>query len=280
MISVVSESVDNLPVGLAAEYGIARVPYLLMLDGKELLDGVTVRPSDLYREMRQRAVSASTSFPPPRAFADAYRSVADGADGIVSCHISSELSGGYTQAVQAAEAVGVSCPIRPVDTRTVSMAQGFVALAAARAAKAGATLEQVYAAALKARDEVSFVGTFDTLEYLFRSGRLQRNAYIIGSVLHFKPIIGAVDGLLKPQGRVRSLTKGIGRLAEMVIEKAQGKKLHLGAVHANNIAGAEHLRNLVARQVQLIESYIEDITPALGCHAGPGAVGACVWAES
>ncbi|MHB0875796.1 MAG: DegV family protein [Anaerolineae bacterium] len=279
MIAVVSESVDNLPASVAAEYGITQVPYLVIRDGKELLDGVTVQAADLYRDMRQGPLAVSTSFPAPGAYVDAYRKAAAGADGIVSCHLSSALSGGYGQAVVAAGVAEVPCPIRPVDTHTVSMAQGFVALAAARAARAGATLEQVHAAAIKARDEVFFIAAFDTLEYLFRGGRLKRSAYVIGSALHFKPIIAAVDGALKPQSRVRNLSKGIGRLAEVVIERAQGKKLHLGAVHADNRAGAEQLRNLVARQVQMVESYIEDITPALGCHAGPGIVGACLWAE-
>lgn len=279
MIAVVGESVANLPLALAAEYGIAAVPYLVIRDGRELLDGVTVRAADLYRDMRRGVLSVSTSFPAPGAFAQAYQAAAAGAEGIVSCHISGSLSGGYGQAVEAAKAAPESCPIRPVDTRTVSMAQGFVTLAAARAARAGATLEQVHAAALKARDEVSFIAVFDTLEYLFRGGRLKRSAYVIGTALHFKPIIATSDGVLKPRSRVRNLGKGIAHLAEVVIQRAQGKKLHLGAVHADNRSGAEHLRDLVARRVQIVESYVEDVTPALGCHSGPGVVGACIWAE-
>ena len=279
MIAVLTESVANLPEEVARDLGITVVPFLVVRGDAQLEDGIKVQAADLYREMRQGTIAVSTSFPAPGTLADAYRAAAKGSDGIVSIHVSSGISGGYAQAVESAKMAEVACPVRPIDSRTVSLAQGFVALAAARAARAGAALAEVEAAALKARDESRFVAAFDTLEYLFRGGRLKRSAYVIGSALNFKPLIGMTDGVLKPAGRLRSLSKAIAKLADMVVESSQGKRLHLGATHADNRAGAEQLISLVTKQMPVVASYVEDITPVLGVHTGPGVVAANWWAE-
>ncbi len=280
MIRVVTESVADLPPELVQEWGFRTIPYLITWDDTTYLDGIELEAGRLYRAMKQEMVTASTAFPSPVAFADFYRQAAEGADGIVSVHISGALSGGYAQAAQTAAKATDLPPIRAVDSRTLSMAQGYIALAAAQAAAQGSTLDEVAAAAEKARGEVYFVAALDTLEYLFRSGRLRRSAYLMGSVLKLKPLIAAVDGLLQPAGRARNAGQAIKRIAAMVADRAEGKRLHLTVLHSDNLEGAHQLLDSVRELVTPVDGYLGQITPALGVHGGPGLVAACIWAES
>ncbi|NPV09698.1 MAG: DegV family protein [Anaerolineae bacterium] len=280
MIAVVTESVADLPPALVQEWGIPTVPYVVTWDGNTYRDGVDLDPSELYRAMRTPDTSVSTGFPSAAAFEELYQKAGEGADGVLSVHISGDLSGGYAQAAQVASRMASALPIRALDSRTVSMAQGYVALAAARAASLGRSLEEVVRAAEKARDEVFFVAAFDTLEYLFRGGRLKRSAYLLGSALRIKPIIAAVDGKLQPIGRARNLSQAIRRIADMVAERAKGTTLHFTAMHSDNLEGAHQLLESVTARVKPVDGYVNQITPALGAHGGPGLVAACIWAET
>lgn len=279
MIKVVTESVADLPEDLVRQWGIHTVPYLITWDGATYLDGVELTPARLYDAMHQGIQSVSTSFPPSTAFEELYRRAAEGADGIVSVHISGGLSGGYAQAAQTASQLTDLPPIRAVDSRTISMAEGYVAMAAAKRAAQGGTLDEVAAAAEKARDEVDFLAAVDTLEYLFRGGRLKRSTYLIGSALRIKPLIGTVNGLLQPIGRARNSGQALKKVAAMVEERARGKTLHLTVVHAGNPEGAEELLGAIKAVAEPVDGYIGQITPALGAHGGPGLVAACIWAE-
>jgi len=279
MIRVVTESVADLPSEVAQQWGIRTVPYLITWDGTTYLDGVELDPGRLYEAMHHGTQSVSTGFPSAKAFEDLYRQAADGADGIVSIHISGDLSGGYAQAAQTAAQLSGLPPIRAVDSRTISMAQGYVALAAAKRAAQGGTLEEVAAAAEKARDEVHFIAAVDTLEYLFRGGRLKRSTYLIGSALRIKPMIATVEGKLQPVGRARNSGQAIKKVAALVEERARGKTLHLTVVHAGNPEGAQALLAAVKSVAEPVDGYMGQITPALGAHGGPGLVAACMWAE-
>jgi len=284
MIAIVSESPADLPPRLAEQYGISIVPYPYSMswDGGPPRDGATIDLPDLYRAMRDApaSVSVSTSAPSIGAFIEQYRAAAETAEGIVSVHLSSHLSGGFARAVLAASEAGLSCPIRHVDSGTVSMAEGYVALAAARTARQGGTLEEAERAALKDRDEVFFVVALETLEYVFRSGRVKRSAYLLGSTLSIKPIIGVVDGVAKPLSRTRSMGQATDKIASMVVERSVGKRLHLTAVHVDCPERAQELREKIEAQVQPVETYVLEVTPVIGGHTGPGLVGAAIWAES
>ncbi len=279
MIRVVTESVADLPKDVAQQWGIRTVPYLITWDGTTYLDEVELDPARLYDAMHRGIQTVSTGFPSSVAFEDLWRQAADGADGIVSVHIGGELSGGYAQAAQGAARVTGLPPIRTIDSRTVSMAEGYVALAAAKRAARGGTLDEVATAAEKARDDVYFIAAVDTLEYLFRGGRLKRSAYLIGTALRIKPMIATIGGELQPVGRARNAGQAIKKIAATVAERARGKTLHLTVVHSANPEGAEELLAAVTALAQPVDGRIGQITPALGAHGGPGLVAACMWAE-
>lgn len=279
MIRVVTESVADLPEDVAQQWGIRTVPYLITWDGTTYLDGVELDPARLYDAMHQGLQTVSTGCPSSVAFEELWRQAADGADGIVSVHVSGDLSGGYAQAAQTAAQVTGLPPIRTIDSRTISMAQGYVALAAAKRAAQGGTLHEVATAAEKACDDVYFIAAVDTLEYLFRGGRLKRSAHLIGSALRIKPMIATIGGKLQPVGRARNSGQAIKKIASTVAERAQGKALHLTVVHAGDPEGAQHLLEAVKALAQPVDGRIGQITPVLGAHGGPGLVAACMWAE-
>jgi DegV family protein with EDD domain len=172
MVRVVTDSVADLPPALADSLGITVVPIVVRFGSEEFRDGIDLSPDQFYERLRASPKPPATSMPPLTAFAEVYRRLAAGGDSILAVMVSSRLSGTWSVAQQAREMVAAAGRIEVMDTGTATMAQGFIAMRAAQAARAGASLPEVLEAAERTRRRVDFLCTFDTLEYLRRGGRI------------------------------------------------------------------------------------------------------------
>jgi len=269
-VRIVTDSTCDLPAALVEEYGITVVPLTIEFDGESLRDGVDIDAAGFYRRLAESKELPRTSQPSVESFQRAYDALA-GAEGIVSIHISTKLSGTLNSATQGAASRAGGPPVEFVDSRFVALGLGAIVVEAARIAKEGEDLPTVAAAAREAIGRVDVVAVVDTLEYLRRGGRIGRASMWLGSVLSVKPLVAVDDGEVVPFARVRTRARAIDRLVEFA-ETQKGAPLMFVA----GTGAPDQTAALAARLAPLLPGtrLIEgDLGPAVGVHAGPGALG-------
>jgi DegV family protein with EDD domain len=270
-IRIVTDSTCDLPAALAAEHAITVVPLTITFGTESFRDGVDISATEFYRRLESADQLPRTSQPPPESFANAYRDLCE-AEGIVSIHISSKLSGTINSARTGAATLDGGPPIEFVDSQMVALGLGAIAIEAARAAEAGGDLQAVAAVARAAIGRTRVIAVVDTLEYLRRGGRIGRASSLLGSLLDIKPLIAVEDGEVVPAGRVRSRAKAIERL----IEAATGvdaSAVYVGA--AGNPARAAELVERLRPRMPGAEFVQGDLGPTVGVYTGPNALGLC-----
>ncbi|MEZ0091591.1 DegV family protein [Streptacidiphilus sp. EB129] len=274
-VALVTDSTAYLSDEVIARHGVDVVPLSVVLGDEVLAEGVEATPAVVV-EALQRRVKITTSRPNPEAFAAAYRAAAErGADAVVSLHLSAELSGTYAAALMAAEAAPL--PVRVVDTRMIGMAQGYCVLAAAGAAQAGGTLDEVVAAAEKRAGATTAFFYVDTLEYLRRGGRIGAARAMLGSALAVKPLLHLADGRIQPLEKVRTSSRAIARLEEIAIQQAGAAEVDLAVHHLAAEEGARMLAERLRERIPgLREMYVGEVGAVIGAHVGPGLLAVVV----
>jgi DegV family protein with EDD domain len=253
------------------------VPLYVVLAGHSGREGSDISPDEVARALGARGQRVSTSRPTPGDFVAAYRrALAEGADRLVSVHLSSELSGTWDAARLAASQVGEHI-VTVVDTRSAAMGAGFAVLAAARSAAAGADAATVARTAQETADATRTFFVVDTLEHLRRGGRIGSAAAVLGSALAVKPVLHVQDGRVVPLEKVRTSARAMNRLVQRGVEAAGQGPVSV-AVH--HLAAPERAERLAAeireRLPQLRELHVSELGAAIGAHVGPGAVGIVV----
>jgi len=277
LIGIVTDSTADLPPTLAAEWGITVVPCLVNFGQETFREGVDLSHAEFYRRLESRSELPTTSSPGPGVFAATYRRLAAETDQIVSLHLSSKLSGVYNSARLGAEQVE-GMDIRMVDSGSVSMGLGWLTVMAARAARAGASLDKVVQLVEAAKRRVRVFALLDTLEYLRRGGRMNRLVAVLGTLLDIKPILCVEGGDVLPLARTRSRLKAESRLVSMIEELCP--LAELAVLHSRALEAAEGLRDRLAAVFPRQHVVIAEVTTVLGTHVGPNALGAaCVVAE-
>lgn len=269
-VVIVTDSVSDLPPQLAEEFGITVVPLMVRFGTDLYRDGIDLSADDFYRKLRTSQELPATSVPPPTAFADAYDKLARKTDEIAVITLTSRLSGTYQAAVQAVGLMTRQCRVEVLDSQWAVMAQGFITIAAARAAQEGARLDEVLDAARRTIGRVDMRAAFDTLEYLERGGRIGRAQAFLGSLLKVNPIIGIRDGEVHPFARKRSRARAIDYLHGFV--NSFGKVQALAVEYATDADEAQGLvRSLESRHPQ-VPVYLCRASPVIGTHTGPGLI--------
>jgi DegV family protein with EDD domain len=278
-IAVVTDSTAYIPEEALGGLSIPVIPVWLIWGDEHLRDGVDIDPPAFYRRLRESKVLPTTSQPSVGEFEDFFRQAGAGADAIVGMFVTSKLSGTVSSA-QTAQAHLPELTIRVVDSFSVSMGLGFVALAAARAAIAGKSLDEVVAAAEEMRDRVHLLFTVDTLEYLHRGGRIGGARWLLGTALKIKPLLHFEDGRIEPLAQVRTKRQAIARMLEIAEERLAAKRMAEAAVvDADSPEEGEAVAEQVRERFGISTVYRTMVSPAIGVHAGPGTVGIAFYAE-
>lgn len=271
-VRIVTDSTADLPSDVVEELGITVVPQNVHFGTETYKDNVTITPDDFYAMLTASKELPKTSQASPGDFKEVYDSVGEGADGIVSIHVAAKLSGTYNSAVQAKDLTTAACPIEVVDTAQASMGEGLVVIAAAQAAQAGASVEEVAEAARNAAARSSCMALLETLEYLQKGGRIGKAQAMLGSILQIKPMIIVRDGEVHELGKARTFTKGLAKLRETVV--GMGPADALAVIHNTTPDAAQAFAEGMAGILPEGSSpYICRFGPALGVHTGPGAIG-------
>jgi DegV family protein with EDD domain len=204
---VVTDSTAYLPEGFADRQSVSVVPLHVLVDQDSSLDGVDFGPAELAKALDERR-TVTTSRPTPAEFAASYQAaLRAGAPGVVSVHLSRDLSGTWEAARLAAEEINDktgATVVRVVDSRTTGMGLGFAVLAAAKAAAAGAEPSEVERVAVDVASRTRTMFCLQTLEHLRRGGRIGPTAALVGSALAVKPLLHVSGGRLLPLEKVRT----------------------------------------------------------------------------
>jgi len=272
-VVVVTDSSSRLHSDELKQFDIRQVPLHVLVDGADLRDGVDDVPYDIHD--RARATTAGAT---PAELSQTYRQAlrdSDG-DGVVAVHLSAALSATYSSAVQAAREIGSA--VRVINSRSVAMGVGFIALAAARSAGAGADLDTVEAAARSAASRGHLFIVVHRLDNLGRSGRIRTSASWLGTALALKPLLCLdVDGRLVLDQRIRTITKAHAAMVDRVAEVIGDHRATIAVHHVDNHDAADEIGAALTTRLPQIESLVvTDAGPVLSIHVGAGAVGVAV----
>ncbi|OGO01603.1 MAG: hypothetical protein A2Y90_00835, partial [Chloroflexi bacterium RBG_13_52_12] len=211
-VKVVTDSVADIPPGIVADLGISVIPVLVRFGEETLRDGIDITNDQFYERLVSSKVLPTTSVPSLDMFARTYARLAEDTDEILVIMLSSKLSGIHNAALQSTGLIEGNCRIEVVDSGSAVMAQGFVVIRAAQAARDGATLDEILKIVHRDLPRTEIRAAFDTLEYLQRGGRIGKAQALMGSMLRVNPIITIKDGVVEPAGRARSRAKAIDHL--------------------------------------------------------------------
>jgi len=266
-VKIVTDSVTDLPPEVAKELGITVVPLNVRFGEKVYRDSVDLTAEEFYHRLAYEKTIPVTSVPSPAAFAEAYDKLAEETDEILAIVITSKLSGTYDVAVQSVGLMKRKCRVEVVDSQWAIMAEGLIVIAAARAAQAGANLDEVMGVAHRHMKRVDFRAAFDTLEYLKRGGRIGVAQALLGSMLNINPIITIKDGIVHPAGRERSRAKAIDHLYNFVMSYAHIEELAIE--DAATPDEAEMLAGRLSSKFPKERIYRSKTSPVIGTHTGP-----------
>jgi DegV family protein with EDD domain len=272
-VAVVTDSTSYIPEDLVKCYQITVVPQILNWEGESYLDGIDISNQAFYAKLENAKELPTSAQPSPGQFLEAFEGVQESATSIICIVISDELSGTFDSARAAASSM-TGLTIDVIDSRSTSMGLGLLVLLAARMAEEGCKHKQVadYIRALIPRMHLLFV--VDTLEYLHKGGRIGGAQRLLGSVLSIKPILHIERGRIEPLESVRTKKKALRRLVELVQEETQAwHEIHVAVVDATAPDTADYIFGQLAQTVKPVEIIRGGLSPVVGTHAGPGAIG-------
>ena len=278
-VSVITGSAAQVPKETAEALKIDILPLLIYIDGKEYHDGIDISPGELYQRMRLNQMEVKTAAPTVGQYYQAFKnSIEGGAKEILCVTLSSKLSADYSSAKNAANLVKTENPESKIfvfDSRRAAVPQGLLTIEAAERLNAGQSMEDVLTYLENAWQKSSLIAALDTLEYLNRGGRIGQAAIYVGSTLRILPIVYLNDeGIVAPAAILRGKNKIIPTLVSQLKKRTEGyQKIQLSVMHADALERAEELKEAIQEAFPLNDIPIDELTPVMGAHTGPGLLG-------
>jgi DegV family protein with EDD domain len=272
-VAIVTDSTPNIPEHLIKENHIHVVPLNVIWGDESYIDGIEITNTEFYTRLETAKIMPSTSQPSVAQFEEVFRPLSQDGYEILGIFLSEVLSGTISSATPAKKMLP-EATIEIVNSKSLAMAHGFQVLAAARAANNGASLAECKRIAEDARDRSGVIFVLDTLEFLHRGGRIGGAKRFVGTLMNIKPILALEDGTIITLDQVRTQKKALERIVNLIVERTKGhKNIQLATLHANNPETAQFILDEVAKRLPLAEKVFAELSPVLGTHAGPGAVG-------
>ena len=281
-VAIVTDSLACLTREHVEQYGITIAPINFYAGGKVWRDWVDITPDEAYELFLQDPDSFKTSAVSPGDCLEAYRQASKRADNILCVTISAKLSAVYEVAQGAKEQINDELPqvsIEVLDSETVTAAEGFVALAAARAAEEGKNQAEVAQAAREMIGKINFLVLMDTIRHIYRSGRIPKIAALAGSMLNIRPLLTTSSGLVRFTGAVRSREGGIEKMLKMMRDRVGQGLVHVAVMHAYAQEEAQKLKDRVSKEFNCAELWITGFSPVMGYATGTGTLGLAFYKE-
>lgn len=279
-VAIVTDSCASIPEALRDALDIHWVAYYIHRGQEVLRDLVNIQRGEFLQWLETTRILPQTASPGPGDYVEIYNRLAkQGVRDILSLHITSRGSGAYQAARVAQSMASETLPdvrIEVIDTRNVSLCQGWMVIEAARVAMAGKSLDHILELIQRMIPVSHMIQTADTLKYLYMGGRIGRAQQLVGTLLNIKPLIGMEDGVIVPLGKARSRQAAYKMMAEMAERVVGWKgKIKIAYVHAGALAEVERIRAAVEERLTCVESLVAELSPALAVHTGPGTAGIC-----
>ncbi|MGD8404640.1 MAG: DegV family protein [Anaerolineales bacterium] len=274
-IAIVTDSTAYIPPDLVEKYNLTITPQVLIWGEETYQDGVDIQPNEFYERLKTTKVMPTTSQVSIATMKSTFESLIEQGYDVLGIFLSAKLSGTIQSAIQAKDMLDKAGEkVTFVDSLSTAMAMGFQVLTVARAVEDGASLEDAIALAEKARKHTGVYFAVDTLEFLHRGGRIGGAQRFLGTALNMKPVLAVQDGRVEAVERIRTKSKALERVLELVVEKTQGKSpIRLATLHASAEKEAKELLEKASKKLNATESILTTVSPVVGTHAGPGTVG-------
>jgi DegV family protein with EDD domain len=280
-IALITDSTNDLPQDLREKYGIKVVPLTIVWGDEQYLDGIDIQPEAFYQRLGVDPKHPTTSQPTPADFLVAYESaINDGAQEIIVATISSAMSGTFESARIASQDYAI--PVHLVDSKSNSMSLGWQVLAMARARESGATTAEMIQEADEVRNQLHYHIVLDTLEYLFKGGRIAGAAKFLNNVIKIKPQIRVnhQSGTVEPGDVSRTRVRALESVYSSFFKKLDvTKPMRVAVLHNAALEEATVLAQKVKEEFNPVELMIGIVSPVLGVHTGPHAIALCGYSE-
>lgn len=274
-IKIVTDSAADIPRALADKLGISVVPIYVRFGDEVFREGIDISRNEFYERMEREAPDnlPSTAAPSPNDFMEVYEPLLDAGHDIISLHVSSAFSGTYNAARVASFGAGGRDGITVIDSRSVSMCLGWLAIHAAKAANKGADKDQIVETVTDMIPRLRIPSFLETLEYIRYGGRIGSAQAFLGTMLDVKPILNIEDGKVVPLTKTRTRSKALDKLTSVVHRLAPFQALAVMHTYAPNLA--EEVVDRLAEFHPRNRILVGQTGTAMGCHVGPGAIGVC-----
>jgi DegV family protein with EDD domain len=276
-VRVVTDNVADIPAEIVKELGITVVPIHVCFAEQVYRDGVDISTEEFYKKLENSKVMPTTAVPAPGIFAETYDKLAEETDEIIVIVLTSKLSGFYNVAKQGIELMKKKCRVEVIDSQWAIMAEGFIVMAAARAAHAGTGIDEILELVNKNISRVQLCAAFDTLEYLKRGGRVGKAAALMGSMFHIHPIIGLEDGVVIPLGKAKSMQEVIDYLYNFAAKYSYIEELSVACYSATGEAG--QLTDRLSKIFPPGRIIRSGTSPVIGTHTGPNLIALAIMGD-
>jgi len=281
-VAIITDSIACLTRELVEQYAIGIIPINFYAGGKLYKDWVDITPSEAYELFLKDPESFKTSAASPGDCLEAYYKASKQAKDILCITVSAKLSAVYSVALQVKEQIKAELPqtsVEVLDSQTATASEGFIALAAARAAAEGKSLSEGIKATEEMRDRVTAICLLDTIRHVYRSGRIPKVASQVGSILNIRPIL-TVSSTVHFAGAVRNRKHGVDRILQMMRDKVGLSPVHVAVMHAYALDEGERLKERVSSEFNCAELWLAEFSPIMGYACGTGTLGLAFYSEA
>jgi DegV family protein with EDD domain len=278
MIRIVTDSTCEAPPELLTHPLVTVVPLYVIFGQESFRDNIEITREQFWERLPKSDKLPTTSQATPAQFDVPFRTFTDAGDSVVAITLSAKLSRTYESALLAKESLA-GRPIHVVDSKSISVGQGLMVQQAVDMASAGASSAEIVARLERMRDEIRLFFTLQTLEYLQRGGRIGKAQAFMGTLLQFKPLLSIVEGEVHPAARVRSMSKAIETMEDLLAQQlsARGARVRIGVTHADSPTAASEIAATLTKRFDTPNVFTCTLGPVIGTHVGPGTVGAAVY---
>lgn len=277
-VAVVTDSTANIPEEILKEYSIKVAPLYIIWDKVTYRDGIDIQPDEFYKRLRTSASLPTTSGGIQKEFLEIFESLRGKVDGVVAILVNTAFSAAHNAAGVAAEMVS-DLPVKLIDSKSATIAMGFGVIAAAKAAKKGNSTEEVSRAALNVLQKAQLLFCLDSLSYLRRGGRINFPAAIFADILRVKPILTIRDAKVEIVAKPVSKGAAVKQMLNLMEVNLKDTPLHAAVMHADDLVGAQELKETISTRYKCEELFITPFTPVMGAHTGPGCLGIAFYNE-
>jgi len=271
-VAVVTDGACSLTPAQGNELGVHIAPVYLTFGENTYRAGVDLSSQEFYDLLSASKKLPTTAQPTAEDFVRIFEKLADDVDEIVTVVISHHMSA-TIQSVDMAKQQFDKVPVHVIDSESVSLGLGMMAIAAARAADQGQDGQSIFELVNSIKQKMNVIFTVRTLEYLHKGGRIGGATAFLGSALDIKPILYIANGRIEPLEKQRTRKRSVGRLVELMSEKVGDSPVHVAILHGNTPEEAEQLERVVRDQFNIVDMITSDMGPVIGVHAGPGTLG-------